>query len=126
MASPAGTRFVFFVGGHRHKDSFAAVHGRFCHGGCIGGLDLPLAEDMSVVARDFSLQVDWQQLWRKRVLQVNTLSAGYLKLVLPASKDESQTDDEPFEMPALPIGIELSHVSLGALDVTLRSEERRA
>lgn len=122
VATPAGTRFVLHAGVHSQKGSIEEVHGSFWHGVSIGRLDLPLAEDMSVGARDFSLQVDWQQLWRKRVLQVNTLSAGYLKLVLPASKDESQTDDEPFEMPALPIGIELSHVSLGALDVTLGGE----
>lgn len=122
VATPAGTRFALHAGVHSQKGSIERVQGSFWHGVSVGQLDLPLPDGMSVAARDFSLQIDWPQLWRHRALKVNTLSANYLKVVLPPSKEEEDSESTPFEMPALPIRIELAHLSLGAFDLMMGDE----
>ncbi len=114
LGTTAGLRWALVTGTGMVGGEVSGVSGSVWRGLSLAHLRVA-QNDLAVDVRDFRLQVDWLAL-RQRVVHVQELSASRLDLALGEPEPAPQ-DDGPFEMPALPVQIQLDRFSLGAFSL---------
>lgn len=113
LATPAGTRWALHTAVHFQKGQISGIKGSLWHGLEFAQLHLPLPEEIEIDAQGFVLEVDWPKLWQQRTLDVKQLKAAHIGVFLPESKEKEKEDEAPFEMPALPIAVQVEALAVG-------------
>lgn len=113
VASPAGTRWLLRTAVAQFDGQIQGVRGSIRQGLYVEGLNLSLP-DMDVRVLGLHLKALWPELLDRR-LHINDLSAVRVDVTVRPSVDQSPASTEPFQMPALPLGLRVDRLSLGGL-----------
>lgn len=117
FASEPGTRWLLRTATTQVDGTVHGVHGTLRDGLYVQGLSLPLpGADVRVVGLHFKAL--WPELLERR-LHVNDLSAVRVDVALHPAPGEDAPSAEPFQMPALPIDIQLDRLALGGLGLLI-------
>lgn len=116
VASQAGTRWLLRTAAGQFGGQVQGVRGTIADGLYVGGLSLSLQNtDVRVVG--LHLKALWPELLDRR-LHINDLSAVRVDVAVRPSAEPSEPSG-PFRMPALPVGVQIDHLSLGGLGLRL-------
>ena len=116
VASPAGTRWLLRTATDQLGGEVQGVRGSLIDGLYVDDLSLALP-DLDVHVAGLHLKVLWPELLKRR-LHVNDLSASRVDVAVRSSQ-EAEVDAEPFQMPALPLGVQVDRLALGGLGVRI-------
>lgn len=120
LTTTAGARLALTAGLQPLGGQVADVRGSIWQGLAVGHLSLPL--DAAVIdASDLRLQVNWEALLTATV-QVQELSVASLDIDVLEPDDPDPPESSPFEMPGLPVEVQVDRVALGALHVAQNGE----
>ncbi|MGG4773476.1 translocation/assembly module TamB domain-containing protein [Paenalcaligenes sp. Me52] len=116
VASQPGTQWLLRTAVSFVDGEVRGVRGSLWEGVQIDSLDINIP-GTKVAARDAKLQVLWPALLQRKV-HVRELSVGDLAVALETLPDEEPEppSDTPFEMPSLPVNIQVDQLALGTLD----------
>ena len=122
VATPTGARWVMNTAALQFEGESRGVKGSFWHGLSFDHLRLQLPNELAVAVDEAQLQVDWPQLWKNRQLLVKELSAKRVAVQMDGAPEPQDPDAKPFEMPRLPISVQIDRLALGALDFSQKGE----
>ncbi|MGB3835497.1 translocation/assembly module TamB domain-containing protein [Castellaniella sp.] len=119
-ASTSGTQWLLRTAVGQLDGRIHGVRGTLSEGIYVDGLHIVLPQaDIRVTG--LHLKVLWPELLNRR-LHLNDLSAVRVDVVTQAS-DPDAAPSEPFKMPALPLTVQVDHLSLGGLGLRLDGAE---
>ncbi|HET8703243.1 translocation/assembly module TamB domain-containing protein [Castellaniella sp.] len=120
VSSAAGTRWLLRTVAGQLDGEVHGVRGTLVHGLYVEGLSLGLADaDVRVVG--LHLKALWPELLDRR-LHINDLSAVRVDVDLRTAPSAAPAQDEPFTMPALPLGLRVDRLALGGLGLRVNGE----
>ncbi|MER1965957.1 translocation/assembly module TamB domain-containing protein [Castellaniella sp. GW247-6E4] len=119
-ASASGTRWLLRTVATQLDGIAQGVHGTLRDGAYVEGLSLVLpGADVRVVG--LHLKILWPELLERRV-RIDDVSALRIDVALHPAPDEATEPDSPFQMPALPVDIQIDRLALGGLGLTVGGE----
>lgn len=116
VASQAGTRWLLRTAAGQVGGQVQGVRGTIADGLYVEGLSLSMG-NTDIRAVGLHLKALWPELLDRR-LHVNDLSAVRVDVAVRPSAEPSESSG-PFRMPALPLGVQIDHLSLGGLGLRL-------
>ena len=119
LATEPGAQWLIRTAAHQLDGESRGVKGTVWKGLEVAQFEATLP-DTEIAFSGLVLQVDWRALWQRQ-LHVRELSLDRLYLRLDG-ESEPKTDDSPFTMPELPVGIQVDRLALGQLDLILQGE----
>ncbi|CDM25491.1 hypothetical protein BN940_15236 [Castellaniella defragrans 65Phen] len=120
VASPAGTRWLLRTAASQLGGEAHGVRGTLARGLYVEGLAIALP-DVDVRVVGLHLKALWPELLDRR-LHVNDLSAARVDVDLRTGPAAAPAADEPFRMPALPLGLRVDRLALGGLGLRIDGE----
>lgn len=118
FASNAGTKWLLEAAAVQLNGAAQEVRGSILNGVYVKNFNIDI-EPVKLELADLHLKVLWPELFRQRRLHINDLSAATISLDLPATEAADDSATEEFNLPALPIGIELDRLALNGLDLNI-------
>ncbi|WP_066457199.1 translocation/assembly module TamB domain-containing protein [Castellaniella caeni] len=115
VASAPGTRWLLETVAEQLDGQAHGVRGSISRGVYVDGLTLSLS-GTTVRVVGLHLKTLWPELWQRR-LHINDLSAVRVDVAVRPTPPQPATVAEPFQMPALPIGLRIDRLALGGLGV---------
>lgn len=122
VGTPTGTRWAMNTAALHFEGESRGVKGSFWHGLEFDHLSLALPDDMHIGVDDARIEIDWMQLWHSRQLRIKDLSAQHVSVILEGEAKPKDPDAAPFQMPELPVTVQIDHLAVGNLSVSLYGE----
>lgn len=120
VSTSAGTRWLLETAAEQFDGAAQGVHGTIRDGVFVEGLSLVLpGAHVRIVG--LHLKTLWSELLERR-LHINDLSAVRADVDLQL-EPSPQSDDQPFQMPALPLDLRVDHLSLDGLGLAINGEQ---
>lgn len=113
VSSPSGTRWLLRTVATHFDGQVQGVRGTIRQGLYVEGLSLSLP-DVDIRVLGLHLKALWPELLDRR-LHINDLSAVRVDVTMRPSASQAPASSEPFQMPALPLGLRVDRLSLGGL-----------
>ncbi|MHA3904635.1 translocation/assembly module TamB domain-containing protein [Castellaniella sp. WN] len=120
VSSTTGTRWLLRTAAGQLGGEVHGVRGTLVHGLYVEGLSIALP-DVDVRVVGLHLKALWPELLDRR-LHVNDLSAVRVDVDLRTAPSAAPAEDEPFRMPAPPLGLRVDRLALGGLGLRIDGE----
>ncbi len=121
VSSATGTRWLLRTAAVQLGGEAHGVRGTLARGLYVEGLSIALP-DVDVRVTGLHLKALWPELLDRR-LHINDLSAVRVDVALRTAPSAAEpASDEPFRMPALPLGLRVDRLALGGLGLRIDGE----
>ncbi len=111
LGTQAGTRWALVTAAGQLDGQVSGIRGTIWRGVSVGEFSMAMP-GVSIELNGLHLQANWRELLDAR-LHVNDLSADSVRVSI--EDQESGEEEEPFEMPALPVRVALDRLAVGRL-----------
>lgn len=123
VATPTGTRWVLNTAAVQFEGESRGVQGSFWHGLSFEHLRLHLPDELNLEVDGAHVEVDWPQLWQSKQLLVKDLSAQRVAVQMDGEPKPEDPNAPAFEMPELPISVQVGRLALGELAFSQQGEK---